>query len=221
MSLIEAISSNNLEQIRIQIRAPLPENISYGSPLHLAIAFAKIDTFSFILTEFYSSCTLWINSLNAQGDTPLLLAVKLDRSDVINQLFKFDIDDTLGNPLNIAKDLIKSLLLSHQSAFVKESMSNLNILLMSNPDAIPEFFKTIRSQAYLSHGLIDLNAPIDSNESTLLHGAARLELHDLVLWLIKNGADPNVHNKKGKKPRDLVSKSNAKLICLEIWYFYF
>jgi hypothetical protein len=68
-----------------------------------------------------------------------------------------------------------------------------------------EFFKSgSRAYSYLTLGWFDINSPIESEtERSILHFAAKNDDLELMEWAISHGADPNVTDKKGKKPADV------------------
>ena len=69
-----------------------------------------------------------------------------------------------------------------------------------------ELFSHSRTRAYMSLGWIDINAPIEKDtEGSLLHIVAKRENGDLVDFLLKQGADPNVKDLKQRKPADVSS----------------
>ena len=68
-----------------------------------------------------------------------------------------------------------------------------------------------RAKSYLHNGWFDINAPIDPvTEQGLLHYGAKWDDIFLLDWLLSNGADPNVTNKKGKKPIDFCTKKDSQ-----------
>ena len=75
------------------------------------------------------------------------------------------------------------------------------------------FEKNERAQCYIKQGWIDINGPLESiNERSLLHLAAKLDNLELVVWALKYGADPNVSDKKGRKPVELTKAERIKEI---------
>jgi hypothetical protein len=70
-----------------------------------------------------------------------------------------------------------------------------------------------RAQAYIKQGWIDINGPLESvNERSLLHLAAKSDNLELVVWALKYGADPDVSDKKGRKPSELSKNERIKEI---------
>ena len=70
-----------------------------------------------------------------------------------------------------------------------------------------------RAQAYIKQGWIDINGPLELvHERSLLHLAAKADNLELVVWGLKYGADPNVSDKKGRKPSDLCKSERIKEI---------
>lgn len=75
-----------------------PENLrnyssSMGNLLHLAVLFGCKSLFEALLT-----LNINVNDTNADGNTPLHLAAKLGRQDIVDALLEMDgIDDTVVN----------------------------------------------------------------------------------------------------------------------------
>lgn len=97
------------------IPPPSASTTSYGSPLHLAVSLCPRAVVERVFTTF---CTLapptgynaqlegdarargweWLNAKNGDGDTPLHLAAKAGRGDLVEVLLRSDkVDDTLRN----------------------------------------------------------------------------------------------------------------------------
>ena len=73
------------------------------------------------------------------------------------------------------------------------------------------FSGSLRAQAYLKHGWLDINSSLEpSTERSFLHLAARADNMELVVWGLKYGADPNCTDIKGKKPIELAKSEKVK-----------
>lgn len=75
------------------------------------------------------------------------------------------------------------------------------------------FEKNERAQCYLRQGWVDINGPMESSyERSLLHLAAKADNIELLVWALKYGADPNVTDRRGKKPIDYAKAERIKEI---------
>ena len=108
--LLEALRSNNMNSI-IDILNTISKNPTqklptYGSPLHLAVSISSKPIIEKIVESFCRSEDSigysWINERNTpNGETPLIIASKLGRGDIIDYLFKQfkNIDDTVRDTI--------------------------------------------------------------------------------------------------------------------------
>jgi ankyrin repeat protein len=157
----------------------------------------------------------WINVQNNDGDTPLHIAAKLGRLDVLEVLFKSPVfDETTRNfsgktaEESSKNEKISAFFRVQKTRFNQKITTDLTFAIASHSvnDIISFFNGPSRANSYLNIGWFDINGPVDDNtENSLLHYAAIWESDPLMTWCLKNGADPNVRNKKGKKPIDVPS----------------
>ncbi|KAJ3048123.1 hypothetical protein HK097_010861, partial [Rhizophlyctis rosea] len=194
---------------------------SYGSPLHLAIALCPRPVIERVFTTFCAVTPSddgdarakgweWVNAQNEDGDTPLHLASKMGRADLVEILLRSErVDDTLrNNQGKTAEDVAKTekvqeMLLGHKTLYTQTTSHKILDYLNTHSyqSVITLFNSDPRASAYLSMGWIDINAPLDpTTEQSILHFAAKADNIELVDWALRHGADPGVKDKKGKKP---------------------
>lgn len=60
----------------------------------------------------------------------------------------------------------------------------------------------------------DINQPFTDQEDSLLHLSAQWEDSSLMDWALSNSADPNVKNKKQKRPFEVQTKTLQLILVL-------
>jgi hypothetical protein len=217
--LVEALKKddlNYLDNVISSLHAVEETKVpSFGSPLHLAIQTAQGSTIKHIIQRFCLSSAgqtpiggKWINEGDLHGETPLHIAARMGRNDVVDWLMRIpDIDDTLVDgshrlPEEVAKsDEVREVLRRHRDAASKSMMEAITRLVVAgNTEQLIMQFDTNRAVQYMKQGWVDLNAPLDARESSALHIAARRDDVQLAEWCLQNGADPAVRDKKRRKP---------------------
>ncbi|WPK24964.1 hypothetical protein PUMCH_002263 [Australozyma saopauloensis] len=150
-----------------------------------------------------------INAQDADGNTPLHLAVAANRFNVVKYLMSLPlINDTVVNaegkqPVELTKDSNVAQLMQFERAkfvekaatelrqyFSKRDFDNLENLLVNNPRAAE---------------LLDINGADPETGNTVLHEFIRKEDLQMCEWILKHGGDPFKRDKKGKLPLDLVA----------------
>ncbi|KAL2911287.1 hypothetical protein HK105_209244 [Polyrhizophydium stewartii] len=236
LQLVNALGTNNADQVLAAIlrltSSPPPAGApppSYGSPLHLVISLCSRPVVDAVVAAFCmpgsdaatrGNSLLWINARNSPDrETPLHIAARLGRADVVALLFRVpNVDDTLRAASGrTAEELAKSdrvaeVFAAHRQSFCDSVLTTVRSLLHNNESqSIIELFATNeRARSYLALGTIDINAPIDDSERSILHYAAKADDLALVNWALSQGADPNVKDSKGKKPIELCKKDRTK-----------
>ncbi|KAH6586997.1 hypothetical protein BASA50_000046 [Batrachochytrium salamandrivorans] len=237
LQLVNALGTNDLDSVLAAIMRltsiPSPAGsppLSYGSPLHLVMSLCQKSIVKSIISTFCmpgsdsatrGNSLQWINTPNSpDGETPLHIASKLGRVEIAEELFHIpNIDDTIRNSNGkTAEELAKNdktlaLFENQRQLFCDSIVSTIRTHLfsgMSKP-VIDLFASNDRARSYLSLGWIDINAPIDTaTDRSILHFAAKMDDLTLVNWTLSQGADPNVKDKKEKKPLDLCKKDKIK-----------
>ncbi|KAJ8327421.1 hypothetical protein QVD99_008036 [Batrachochytrium dendrobatidis] len=237
LQLVNALGINNLDAVLAAILrlTSVPPAIgspppSYGSPLHLVLSLCQKSIVENIIATFCmpesngatkSNSLTWINMQNSpDGETPLHIASRLGRLDISDMLFRVpNIDDTIRNangktPVEMAKnDKVMELFEGHRTDFCNSIITAIQSHLLNGKSqcVIDLFMNNDRARSYLALGWIDINAPIDTTtDQSILHFAAKNDDLILINWTLSQGADPNVKDKKGKKPLDLCKKDKIK-----------
>ncbi|KAI8817986.1 Oxysterol-binding protein-domain-containing protein [Fimicolochytrium jonesii] len=226
LHLVDALRSHDATAIADAVRnlppiTPTSPTPAYGSPLQLAISLCSTTVIERLVASFPDLIPTWINSRAMPGgETPLHVAARLGRADVVEVLFKMrDVNDTVRDAHGrtadeVAKtERVAQLILAHRTQFANSTVSKVrhNVLKWSTKAVMETFQKSPRAEAYLSMGWIDINGPIDSDkELSLLHFAAQADDIELVEWALRHGADPGVKDRKGKKPVDLCPKHGSR-----------
>lgn len=150
-----------------------------------------------------------INAQDADGNTPLHLAVISSRGNVVKFLMALpSINDTVVNAdgkqaVELAKDTNIAQLMQYERArfvenaatqlrkyFSNRDFDNLEDLLVNNPRAAE---------------LLDINGADPETGNTVLHEFIRKEDLQMCEWILKHGGDPFKRDKKGKLPIGLVN----------------
>ncbi|TPX42136.1 hypothetical protein SeLEV6574_g05746 [Synchytrium endobioticum] len=200
--------------------------VPFGSPLHLAVSLSSKPVIDRLVSEYCcnnhtgyaidAAPSDWVNLVNSEGETPVHLAARLGRADVIGTLLTIAaVDETKRDhqgrtPEESAKSLkVLQVLQSHRMLFCQEIVTRLT-RIAELPDAqavLKLFAPQTRAYSYLKAGWIDINGPLGpEDEQSLLHIAARIDDMQLVEWCSRNGADPKVKDKRGKTPADVAGR---------------
>ncbi|KAJ3005149.1 hypothetical protein HKX48_000843, partial [Thoreauomyces humboldtii] len=227
VQLFDALRSNDPKAIAVAVRLlPAQEGGSaaapaYGSPLHLTISLSPTPVTESLIATFPDLAQTWVNAATPRdGETPLHLAAKRGRADIVELLFRIPgIQDTLRDargrtPEEAAgSERLAQIIADHKAEFALNISRKVKQHLVSDePQRVIDIFsKDPRAGAYLSIGWIGINDPIDPDtEQSILHFAAKADNMALVDWALSNGADPGVKDKKGRKPIDLCPKNISK-----------
>ncbi|KAJ3340155.1 hypothetical protein HDU91_000897, partial [Kappamyces sp. JEL0680] len=235
LSLVNAVSSDDMDAVINAIfkinASPSPAGVpppSYGSPLHLVVSLCQKNVVENVLQVFCSQESAaavhgksldWINVQNSPDrETPLHIAAKLSRLDILEMLFQIpNLNDTLRDAHgNTAQEVATN----DRVVEIFEKFITMMTAAMKNAVAFGDhngldalFDKNERALSYLRLGWIDINGPLEpDNERSLLHLAAKSDNLELIVWALKYGADPNVTDRKGKKPIDLTKAERVKEI---------
>ncbi|KAJ3219695.1 hypothetical protein HDU67_010057 [Dinochytrium kinnereticum] len=206
---------------------------SFGSPLHLAISICSRHVVEQIINAFFLSATplrpkelFWVNDQNhPDGDTPLHLAARAKNFEIVDHLLRIEgIDDSIRNAMgrtpeevvprtDFAAEKVIELFRRDRVEFIARTTEKLRSCVSGRTTyAVLDFLsRDRRVQAYFSCGLMDINAPLDpTTDATILHFAAREDSSELVEWCLRKGADPEIKDRKGRRPVDLLPKKDSR-----------
>ncbi|KAJ3321033.1 hypothetical protein HDV06_004692 [Boothiomyces sp. JEL0866] len=235
LQLVNSLTTNDTDAVlnaifRINAHPFQGATPTYGSPLHLVVSLCPKNIVENVVSVFCSSESAaaingksldWINVQNTPDrETPLHIASKLGRIDIIELLFQIpNLNDTVRQVAGkTAEEIAANGKVAHTFAKYRteyiEAMTAAihNAAVCNDHQGIEELFaNSERAKGYLKLGWIDINASIEpSTERSLLHVAAKSDNLEMVVWALKFGADPNVMDKKGKKPFDLAKSDKVR-----------
>ncbi|KAI0244772.1 hypothetical protein L0F63_002954 [Massospora cicadina] len=187
------------------------------TPLHLAATCASSEMNRFLISRLDPSC---VNAQDSGGNTPLHLATRSGRADIVKMLLNTrNIDPTLTNAAGkAAEDIAKTQELraafqANRQAFIAERTQFLNHHLAqptpANVHAIARFFAEDPRA-----NLLDINYRHPTHGLTCLHQAAVLGDEELVSQLLRLGANVFSRDKRGLAPID-VAKAEGVLTLLK------
>jgi ankyrin repeat protein len=121
LSLVNSLTENNTEQVLASISNINNKQftrVSYGSPLHLVVSLSEFDVVMRVIQSFCkqesnmatAQSLSWVNIQNDELETPVHIASKMGRLNVLQLLFDLtQIDDTKRQshgktPMDVAKD---------------------------------------------------------------------------------------------------------------------
>jgi oxysterol-binding protein 1 len=196
----------------------------YGTTvLHLAIQCAEMPIIEFVMSSMSSSETVeGINAKDKEGNTPLHLASKLGRSQVVTLLLdQEDINDFITNsrgetPLDVAysPDIFQQLQLA-RSLFIDSNVGKIHSLVASKDYGQLEKLlndSRIRSSIDVNGSELSTDKTTVDTGGTLLHEAARKKDVQLIQLLLMNGVDPFKRDRKGKLPQDVTKDEKTRHI---------
>ncbi|KAI9297005.1 hypothetical protein K502DRAFT_323508 [Neoconidiobolus thromboides FSU 785] len=190
-----------------------PAKKAFTTPLHLAVTGATVEINKFVITNLKG---ININQQDVDGNTPLHLASKGGRRDVIELLLRFEeMDDTIVNfaghtAFDLAKnEHVKNYFIARRQEFIAEKTQFLNHHLsqptQANVTAIVHFFAENKRSK-----LLDINHRHPTTGSTILHQAVSIGDAKVVSQLLKMGGNVFARDKRGKSPSDLARDENVK-----------
>lgn len=146
------------------------------SPLSLAISSSNIALASILLKEFYPSMDATrlregLDGLDAEGNTPLLLAIEKRELDVAKQLMELGANPNIRN-----KRRHNALLIAVYKAIELDDLKHMIRILVDESDRAA-------TRAYVNAG--------GGLDASALHLAAQLDEPEFVEYLIELGADVN------------------------------
>ncbi|KAI9229241.1 MAG: oxysterol-binding protein [Piptocephalis tieghemiana] len=183
---------------------PSASNPSIPSPLHLAVQLVQPSTVSFLLQ--HPSCS--VNAMDGNGNTPLHLAAKSGRIEIIRLLLAQEgIDASITNeedrmPEELAKTPeIAEIIHERREQDATRAQSQLHSLTEAeNLEGLKSFLSSHPSG--IAHTL-DINDQQPSTGQTALHTAVIKGNIPMVQLLLDHGADVLTRDRKGRLPREM------------------
>ena len=192
--------------------------------LHLAVQCASQPVVEQILhmASSESDVEIDINAQDQQGNTPLHLASKLGRVNVVRSLLQLpDIDFAAYNyqgrtPTDLARspEIFQQLQLA-RALYVESKIKKVHELVVkADYDALENLFEDPRVEATLDVNSGELATDPETLETggTLLHEAARKKDLRLAQLMLLHGADPFYRDKKGRLPQDVTKDERTRSI---------
>lgn len=210
---IEAIRTADMNALSALVKKYQinPTHVSaYGTPLHLACSFASKSVVEYLLkvTPHFP-----INAQDSQGNTCLHLACKAGRRQIVDLLLKQpDIDDSvLNKDEKDCKDLCKTEGLIHIIDNFRKDFVNQKLQEVHSAAAAGDFatVQKIYQEPRVAK-LVDINIPDPMSGDTVLHEASSQGNYEMVVWCLKQKADPLVRDKRGKLPAEKTKNDKIK-----------
>ena len=201
---IEAIRSSDFTALETLLKSYDGSHLPFGTPVHLASAFASMAVFEYILSNVIAINGYNINMQDSKGNTPLHLASKSGRVTVCELLFKHNADCTVVNKdgqdcSEIARTqaVIDSMLKYRKEFILLKSKELLSHATNGNMTAVQDLFNNSRTAK-----LVNINVQDPMTGDTLLHVACEQNNVDMVAWLLKMRSDPLIRDRRGKLPSE-------------------
>lgn len=173
---------------------------------HIAAQVAPIDIVRFLYNQYKDRPWFDINSTEPEnGDTPLHVAARCGRSDVVMYLMSLDnLDETILNaagkePVEVARTLeLAEAMQVVRSQYIEKVVNNLKTYFRTdNIVALEKLLSTPRAK-----GIIDLNGQDPETGSTYLFEFAKARNAPMVKFILDHGGDPFRRNSRGVLPID-------------------
>jgi hypothetical protein len=203
--------------------AESPARLQGTTILHLAIQCAEMPIIEFVMSNLSTGEILeGINAKDKEGNTPLHLASKLGRVQVVTVLLdQADINDSITNlrgetALDVAysPEIFQQLQLA-RSLFIESNVGRIHSLVASKDyTQLGNLLNDsrIRSSINVNGPELATDKSTLDTSGTLLHEAARKKDVQLIQLLLMNGADPFQRDKKGKLPQDVTKDEKTRHI---------
>lgn len=211
---VDSLIEKNASLIKLnKSQGPLGPNDIYI--LHAAVQVASPEMIRHLLHKFPDAPAFDINAPEPHtGNTPLHIAAKFGRSDVVMYLLSFDekINDMLTNndgkqPVEVARtpelaeamqvvraQFLEKVATRMKKAFTRSDIKTLETIL-ANPRA---------------NALLDINGQNPDTGTTVLHDAVRARNVPMVEFILSHGGDPLLRNSKGVLPIDLTKDDTIR-----------
>ena len=163
-----------------------------------------------------------INVKDADGNTPLHMAVLFRRSENLDEILAFNPDIDAKNKEGFTPLLLAVQRMGNEEA-IKYLIQNGASLDITDPQGRNALLLSVDSNqrgyiGFLVSNGMNINSQ-DNNGNTVLHYVYNKVLEnnffipfakDLAKDLLKEGADPHIKNNEGKSPMDLAVESGEK-----------
>lgn len=223
LKLIQAFKSSPKEQVLDLIRDNAqhikldPQGTLLSTDLyvlHIAVQIAPVDTLRAILNRYKDAPAFDINSVEpSKGDTPLHVAARYGRSDVVMFLLSLDdINDTVSNssgkqPVEVARtpELAEAMQVV-RAQYVEKVAIKMRQYFSTNDIASLEELLTVPRAATL----LDINGQDPDTGSTVLHDFVRERNLPMIEFILSHGGDPFRRNSKGILPIDATKDETTR-----------
>lgn len=182
--------------------------------LHIAVQAAPVDLIRAILHKFRGAPAFDINSVEPiKGDTPLHVAARCGRSDVVMYLLSLeDINDTVSNfagkqPVEVARtselaeamQVVRAQYVEKVAILMKQQFANNDIAALEELLSVPR-----------AATLLDINGQDPDTGSTVLHDFVRERNIPMIEFILSHGGDPFRRNSKGVLPIDATKDETVR-----------
>lgn len=186
---------------------------------HLAVQVAPVDTVRYIYNKYKGAPAFAINSAEpTKGDTPLHVAARYGRSDVVMYLMSLDeLDESCTNaagkePMEVARtpELAEAMQVV-RSQYVDYAASHMKTCFKTNNIAgLNELLSTPRAK-----GILDINGQDPETGSTFLHDFVKARNAPMVKFILEHGGDPFRRNSRGVLPIDVTKDEGIRRLLKE------
>lgn len=181
---------------------------------HIAAQVAPVDIVRFLYNQYKDQTWFDINSREPEkGDTPLHVAARCGRSDVVMYLMSLDdLDETILNaagkePVEVARtpELAEAMQVV-RAQFTEDAVTKLKSYFSTdNIVAAEKLLSTPRAK-----GIIDINGQIPETGSTYLFEFAKARNAPMVKFILDHGGDPFKRNSRGVLPIDATKDESIR-----------
>lgn len=210
----DELISHNTELIKLN-KNQGPIGPSDLHVLHIAVQIAPLDEVRHLLSKYKDAPAFDINTTEPlTGNTPLHVAAKYGRSDIVMYLLSFDdvINDTALNsqgkqPVEVARtpELAEAMQVVRAQYVEKVATRMKQYFNQNNVIGLEELLSNPRSAT-----LLDINGQDPDTGSTVLHDFVKARNIPMVEFILSHGGDPLRRNSKGILPVDLTKDDTLK-----------
>lgn len=184
--------------------------------LHIAVQAASVETLRSLLNRFKDAPAFDINSVEpTKGDTPLHVAARYGRSDIVMYLLSLDdINDTVSNsagkqPVEVARtpELAEAMQVVRAQYVEKVAIQMKEYFSTNNIPALEELMSIPRAST-----LLDINGQDPDTGSTVLHDFVKERNIPMIEFILSHGGDPFRRNSKGILPIEATKDESIRKI---------